>query len=211
MSRKRLTAISIGVLLSITACAGSASQLPGTGSKVISADQVRELAKKLASEGKTEQSDVMKSGRVTKGDYEAAFSRLDRCVTDRGYSLTPPQISPIDGVSYSFVFLLNGKSMDTATKDNEDCQEKYWNAVSSVYVNTAAKSMDQALWLASLSCLKSAGYDLSLEKGTLVDMVGENPMGSDGKLSKQADTAVNCVRDHAVQLFPDLPSISVSF
>ncbi len=49
---------------------------------MISAEQVRDLARTLQSEGKTEQATVLSSGRVTKSDYEAAFSRLDKCVTD---------------------------------------------------------------------------------------------------------------------------------
>ncbi|MFK0008005.1 hypothetical protein ACIQTZ_13220 [Paenarthrobacter sp. NPDC090520] len=172
---------------------------------------MRELAKKLQSEGKTEQADVMKSGRVSTSDYEAAFSRLDKCVTDLGYSLSAPQINPVDGIGYSYVFLLNGKPMEAASKDYENCQEKYWNAVSSVYINTTEKKMDQTLWSATLSCLAAAGYPSTLKEGSLADLVGENPLDGAGKLSSQADTAVNCVRDNTVKLFPDLPSISVSF
>jgi hypothetical protein len=164
------------------------------------------LAREALDRGQVEQYELMKDGEVDREDNDAAFRLMRSCMSDGGVELTDPVVSPADGLRYIYDLVPNGLAPKAIDALQRRCEEQYWTTISSAYADTNPHVMDEALREAALACLDDHGYEMTGDESNFKEMVGD----PDSDNGKQRDQAAACIFDAAHELFPDLPSLSLT-
>lgn len=170
----------------------------------------RELVLSLATEqkelGHDAQYELMKDGIVDREDNDAAFRLLRTCMEDGGLRVSDPVISPADGLRYIFEVQANGLAPEAVDEVQQSCQEEFWISVSSAYADTNPHVMAEPLRLAAIACLIEDGYAMSGDERNFAEMAGD-AASDDGA---QREAAADCVFAAAHELYPELPSLSLT-
>lgn len=188
----------IAVASSLTLAAmltGCASSSP---TQSLSIQDVEYLAERASELGYEEQAARIEDGEATFEDYDESWQALASCVKGFGYGITDPIVSPVDSLTYEFVFDSKGFEEQTADVNILDCQERHFAYVSQAYLGTHSPRMEPALADGISTCLTKQGIDLAGDEETVaafMDAAGDR------------DVFDACIADTAHQLYPSLPTL----
>lgn len=199
MNKASLAAAGLLLLLGLSAC--GAQQAPVAGP--LSSEQIVALSETEAEAGNTEQAEILRDGTVTSEEHDRAFQLVRSCYESFGYSIVGPEVSPIDGYSYSYAIDAAGYEEESVWTNLEGCETRYWQSVVRAYGSTREAVMDPALLRATQDCLAAQDQNLPDAVQNLRDIMEANGVDQEDALS--------CVSDNAVDLYPDLPALSLEF
>lgn len=166
--------------------------------------QIEALAEVEQKAGHDDQAAVLEDGAVDSVEYDATFNALEKCLTERGFVVTSPVVSPVNGLRYEFSADFGARDQVSALADMDDCEAVHWNSVAQAYESSNEAVMDPTLSAAAASCLQERGHSDATEESSVarfVSALGENAV----------DDVVQCVQDEGSKLFPDLPSLTVGY
>lgn len=170
----------------------------------LSSEQVKALGAEERAVGHLEQAEALEDGIVTSQEYDLAFDRLASCLNLRGFTVTSPVVSPVDGVAYEFSSDFGTRDLDSALADLDDCETTHWRSVSMAYELSREPVMDPTLVEASTRCLKEQGYTPNGDERNVADLVRS--------IGEEEDSIViDCVHGEAIRLYPELPSLVVGY
>lgn len=198
MSARRFAVIGACLLL----LAGCAAEPPVQDDRAL----VLALAEVERDAGHEEQAALLEDGVASAEDYDEAFRLMRGCMEEGGVTLTEPVVSPADGLRYIWDFDANGLAPEAIDELQLECESVYWTSVSAAYPDTHAHVMDEPLRLAAIECLRAEGYELSGEERNFVELAGDPE--ADGGVRREA--AADCVFREAHELYPELPSLSLT-
>ena len=200
---RKILAVSAGVLIAagLTACSGG--QAPAGAGGKLDSEQIKSLAKDEAEAGHAEQAGILEDGVVTTDELDQAFQLVRQCYESHGYTVNGPTINPIDGFSYSYSINAAGYEENSVWENLEACETKYWRSVNRAYGSAQEAVMDPPLLSAARECLAKENQDVNESARNLADIIKSNGVDQ--------ETALNCVSDAAVELYPDLPAINLNF
>ena len=173
----------------------------------LTSDAVKSIGRGLVDKGYKVQGKPLLDGSVTAEEYRTAFDNLRTCVTTAGYTISDPVVSPVTNTNYEFVFDFKGRNQRKANTEILDCEKRYWSDLAGVYVDTAPQRMDEGLRQAVIACMKKHHYRVPDTDRTIAQMAGRDPV----KDAKRRTVTMNCTQSEATRLFPNLPSVSLSF
>ena len=207
VSGRKLVAVvaAAGFVLACAACSSNAQT--GSGGEALTSDAVKQISHTARQAGHVEQADALKDGRVTASEYRAAFERMRACVVDKGYEVSAPVVSPVTNTNFEFLFDSNGRDQQTAQIEETECEAKYWNDVSAVYIDTAPQQMSARLRQAIVDCLAGKGFRTPGGASTLPQIAGTDPERDD----KRRMATMTCANKQVARLYPDLPTITLTF
>ena len=188
-----LTMLVFGLL--ITSCS---AQEPGYSNA-----HIVELSQEELSKGNSEQADALADGEVDSSEYEEAYWNLRRCLEGYGYTVTDAYLNPVTQLNYDFLIDGAGHDQYEVNRRVDDCEERYWLAVSRVYVLTQPHVMAEPLKQSLVECLSQKGTNVDtnfVNLGELVDFP-QVEMGD----------AIDCINERIPLLYPELPAYSISF
>lgn len=203
-TQARLVLLCTGLILAWTV-GGCAPAQQKTGTQ-LSSEDVKSISEREKSAGHDETAELLRDGFVDKGDYDKAFANLERCMTDLGYTVTEPLISPADGLSFLFEYGNPGRAQDKFQSDSLECETKFWAVASAVYLNTTEQVTEEAVRVAAIECMNKKGFDVPQDAKNFKAMSGD-PTADGGEQRKQATT---CILDNVYRLHPNIRSVGLS-
>lgn len=141
---------------------------------------------------------------MTFDEYDGAFARLESCLTDHGFTVDGPVVSPVDGVRYEFRSDFGTRDQTAALADLDECNAVHWTSVAQAFELSQPQIMDAPLVTATADCLRTDGLTLDGEEAKVADFVS-----SVGEA--QGKAVLDCVQQEGARLYPDLPSLSVGY
>jgi len=193
----------IGSALLVIALAGCTST--GKSDSLLSSDQVIAMGVEAEKNGYEEQAKALSDGVVSASEYRAAYDLVSACVAGKGYLVSDPVVNPLTSTTYEFTYDSNGRDQDSAIDDYQKCEDRYWGDVALAYGSNAPQSIEPQLKEAIVQCMKVASVNISAaDVTTLKDLVGEN----DGS---REQAARDCSLSETQRLYPDMPSVTISY
>ncbi|MDR1386692.1 MAG: hypothetical protein LBJ44_03695 [Propionibacteriaceae bacterium] len=174
-------------------------------------DYIRMLSQELAEKGYVESAQLLSDGVVSAGEQRAAFDLYRQCLTDAGLTVDGPYDSPIDGLALEHLVSSNGLSFDFFNNTHAACQERYFVDVALVYRETHQARMEPALVEATIRCMADAGVEPAGPATSLAELVGPGGVDSNGVASRRLTVAMDCVRETAHAMYPELPALSIVY
>lgn len=196
MRRTRIVVLLSAAVL-LTAC-GSATE-----DETLSEGQIERLAGEAEAAGYVEQSSILEDGTVTAEEYEVAVDNYAGCVEEYGYTVSERVTSPVDGLLLEYVTDVGGFDQDEASANIQACSERHVPYVERAYLGSHEARMDGPLLRALDACVSERGVQTTgneTQARDFFELEGMNP----AMLSE-------CINEAAHGLYPDLPSLSVSF
>lgn len=133
---------------------------------------------------------------VSESEYRAAVANFVSCVRDAGYSISDPMLSPVDGLTLLYDITPSGDP-DAWSRKLEECNLTHVSHIEPAYVEAREQTMEPSLRAATVTCLRSKGFEPRGTERNVKDFVDS----TDG-----VGTAVTqCVTTSIGQLFPELP------
>lgn len=195
----------VSLLLCLLALTGCAQSSPASESEVlVTKSDLKAVAIHLEEEGYRHQAEVFSDGVITSDEYWSSIQLLRECVESGGFGFSEPQLSPVTGITYEFVFKTNGRDGPDTAKWFEDCEAQFWVPVSTYFNSTHRQKMDLSLKTALLECLD--------RKGTPGVQTGRNLAEIAPVFEGAEETRINardCLYSEGEKLFPDLVSMTV--
>ena len=108
------------------------------------------------------------------------------------------------GITFEFVYTLNGRNEDQGLEDFTTCEETYWNPLASFFSATHVQRMDPTLKSAVLQCMDDRGHP---GDSTGANLAAISPVIGDDETTRV--TARECTVQEAQRLYPELPSVTV--
>ncbi len=158
---------------------------------------IHAAASAAGAKGHEEQRLALSDGVISAREYRAALTDLTGCLTDAGLTHTPPLRSPIDGLTYEFEVVPSGPNDASAL---QSCNARYWDPISTLYTSFRPQVMAEPLRVASIECLRDAGFAMSGDERNYPELIG-NPDADGGE---QREAATECVFQEARRLYPGL-------
>jgi hypothetical protein len=178
----RIAAMLAAVLLSVTGCASVASD----GDRGVPAiDPLQAQAWALG------------DGVVTEDEYRTAVEKFRSCMKDSGYTVTPPVLSPIDGLTLLYDAIPTG-DVKTWNVKIEECNLTTVSHVEPGYVESHTQVMDEKVRRATIDCLVAKGIKTS---GTERNIQEFQAVAAKNK----KETIMGCIMKSARDIYPDLP------
>lgn len=201
MRRYGRAAAILATVAILAGCSAVSQAVVGPRARVLSlADQARAL-------GATSTAELLSDGEITDTEFQEATTTFQSCFRDHGIELGDPMISPVDSVTREWKYPDPLPSVsESATKVMNVCSEA-WGLASAAYTATHVSVMDPALMKYVSLCMTDQGYSISPKASKVADLVGKPE--SDGGAQRSA--AERCIQNGAMQLFPDLTSITVQY
>lgn len=175
----------------------------GSPSATLSEAQIRLLAAEAEEAGYTEQASILEDGIVTVGEYETAVDNYVDCVTAHGYVVSERTLSPVDNLSLEYATSAAGFDQEVASANIQTCSSRHIPYVKRGYLGSHEHRMDDPLASALAACVSGHGVRTSGDESTprdFFELEGVNPA-----------MLTECISEAAEDLYPDLPSLSVSF
>jgi hypothetical protein len=194
------TLLAIATAISLSGC--SASNSPPTSSREL----VLKAAEEAQQAGYATQHEAMMDGEVSFEEYEDALHQLTSCFETGGLAFSPPILSPVDGLRYLFEIQPSGLAAGAVDRVQQDCQNKYWLLISGAYASTHEQTMEEALRVSVIDCMRDAGFKVTGNERNFPALIG-NPDEDDGVQRKEA---ANCVFERAHDLYPELTTLTLS-
>ncbi len=191
----------------LSAVSGCTAQSSTALEKPDPREQVLAVAKMALDAGFSEQYEAMKDGEITFDEYDKSYKNVASCYEASGVGVTTPIVNPVDGTTYLFQALGNGLEPSKVQQVMDRCLEKYWTMLSSVYNAVTPATMDEALRVAVISCLKRDGFEVSGDEKNLSELARTQSETGD----KRRNAVTDCVGSEAFRLYPDLPPINLIF
>lgn len=141
------------------------------------------------------QSWALNDGTVTDDEYKTAISQFVMCVTDAGYRVTDPVLSPVDGLTLLYDLTPQGDP-DRWNEKMESCNVTYVSHIEPTYVEARQQVMDPSLRDRTGQCLRDKGFILSGTESN-VEQFRDSTGGS--------NTVMECVSASLKELFPTVP------
>lgn len=185
--------------LMLSACGGGDS----SDSSTLTESQIQRLAGEAEEAGYLDQASILEDGIVTAEEYEAAVDSYVDCVAEYGYTVSERVVSPVDSLSLEYATDTAGFNPDEAQSNIQSCSEGHISYVERGYLGSHEARMDGPLLLALDSCVSEHGVRTTGDEATARDFFELDGMDP-GLLAM-------CISNAADELYPDLPSISVSF
>ncbi|MDQ4502613.1 hypothetical protein [Sinomonas sp. ASV322] len=185
-------------MITLASCAASPAL---TGGKITSED-LKASAQRERNEGHLESAEMLADGVIDKAEYDKAFNNLSRCMSDGGYKVTDPVISPLDGLSFTYEYDAQGRDLRAMSEHSLACEQRYWLPVSAAYMATHEQRMEEPLRISMQSCMNAAGYDIPDDARTFRAMAGD-PFSEDGSRDR---TAMGCFSEGMARLYPAIKS-----
>lgn len=184
--------------------------LTACGSEEPSRDQGRELVIKAAQSqrdyGREDIARLLDDGVLSESDFNRSFDELKQCYEERGYQVKDPVVNPADGLTLLFEVVNSGRTAEVAQKDALDCSDPH-EQLGAIYTSVNPQVMDEAVRKQALSCIEDRGGVVYEEAANFEEMVGDP--SEDG--GEQRRTAAQCVLESVVELYPDIPMLTVGY
>lgn len=104
-------------VLTFTSCASA----PDSSGTSFSVADIQVRGEQARSEGNDFVADVFEDGSVTEAEYLEAIDGFTACMTEYGYAVSAPVLSPMDSLSYSTVSDPAGQDADLYNERYMEC------------------------------------------------------------------------------------------
>ncbi|MEV8241962.1 hypothetical protein AB0O90_17085 [Microbacterium testaceum] len=195
-------ATAMAAALLLAGCSSAPAPEIATGPEL-----VKQLAQQAREAGYEESASRLEDGVIDKNEYDAAFGDMRSCFEGLGMTLEDVSINRGDGIRYIYRVEGSGFSQNTIEDADAACTDRYFSHVDSAYIATTPPKMDEPLRVATIECMRSAGYDMSGSEATFAD-IAVSPDADGGRRYKTADS---CATEAVLSLYPDEPGIVLSF
>lgn len=206
MNRARSLIVAGIVLLgltTVTVCAPSPPVDTGAVEQSWDSAQLIKLSKREAKAGHASQAKRLADGKVTFGEYQAAFNELSACLRTAGIAVSEPVISPVSNDRYEFTMDTGSLNRGVASKLSDECSAKNWTSVSQGYMFTRTPVMDIAVRHHTVACLEKKGMRPSGHEKNAFELAALPDMNR--------DVLTNCILAAVDKLYPGLKAVTVTF
>lgn len=191
-----------GLCSVMIALSGCATETPPEEVRY-SVEYNKRLAITAGEDGHEQQEEILRDGRITAEEYSTAFESLKACIEEKGYTVSDPMVSPLDGLRFEFNYNSNGLDQDQAFLDYEDCEATYWLPTAPAYSHSNPQRIDEPLKEGVILCLENKGITVDKKATAFQDLVGDS--------NEDREAASDCAGSLAFSLYPDLPAFSVDY
>lgn len=198
----------LGVLLTLAVAGtwtGCASTDGTESASQFDSAAIKQKASAFRAEGRDFLADRFDDGVVDAADYKLTFESFENCMTSRGYQLTPPVISPADGLRLISNITSTGKSDAELQRDRDECTGDLVE-VEAMYTTTAEQVMDAELRSSLLSCIQDAGLKVAPQARNYPEMVESGDQSQEWHVGFG-----NCLGAARQSLYPDLAFLPVGY
>lgn len=195
--------VSLFALVALVACAPAAGVSNQPVQQSWDSDQLIELSEKEAAAGHTGQAERLADGKVTFEEYQAAFNDLSACLKDAGITISEPVISPVSNDRYEFTMDVGSLDVNVGAELSDECNAEHWTSVSQGYMFTTTPVMDVAVRDATVDCLVENGMHPSGDEKNAFELAALPEM--------DPDVLTECVMAAVDEVFPGMPSVTVTF